>query len=25
MIPEAAPPTPTGAGQQAFAWQRDAF
>ena len=25
MIPEAAPPTPAGAGQQAFAWQRDAF
>jgi hypothetical protein len=25
MLPETAPPTPAGAGQQAFAWQRDAF
>jgi len=25
LIPEAAPPAPKGAGQQAFAWKRDAF
>src|SRR6185503_11763707 len=25
LIPEAAPPAPRGAGQQAFAWKRDAF
>ncbi len=25
LIPDAAPPAPKGAGQQAFAWKRDAF
>src|SRR5689334_16937221 len=25
LIPDARPPTPKGAGQQAFAWKRDAF
>ena len=25
LIPEASPPAPKGAGQQAFAWKRDAF
>jgi len=25
LIPEASPPAPNGAGQQAFAWKRDAF